>query len=214
VVDGKTAAVILEVVQGEGGVIPGDGEYLRGVQDLCQEHGALFIVDEVQTGFGRTGLMFASEHHGLEPDLFCLAKAMAGGLPVGAVVLGRRLGDLPKKAHGSTFGGNPLVCAAALAAIRYVEAANLPDRAARLGERLLGGLRAISSAQVRDVRGLGLMVAVELRGNAGPYLAALAERGVLALSAGANVIRFLPPLVIDAGQVDTVLEQVAAVLDA
>jgi acetylornithine/LysW-gamma-L-lysine aminotransferase len=214
VVDGKTAAVILEVVQGEGGVIPGDGEYLRGVQDLCQEHGALFIVDEVQTGFGRTGLMFASEHHGLEPDLFCLAKAMAGGLPVGAVVLGRRLGDLPKKAHGSTFGGNPLVCAAALAAIRYVEAANLPDRAARLGERLLGGLRAISSAQVRDVRGLGLMVAVELRGNAGPYLAALAERGVLALSAGANVIRFLPPLVIDAGQVDAVLEQVAAVLDA
>jgi acetylornithine/LysW-gamma-L-lysine aminotransferase len=212
-VDGNTAAVILEVVQGEGGVIPGDGHYLRDVQALCQNKGVLFIVDEVQTGFGRTGRMFAAEHHDLQPDLMCLAKAMAGGLPMGAVLLGPRVGDLPKKAHGSTFGGNPLACAAALAALHFIEATRLPQRAAELGARLLAGLQAIPAPQVRQVRGLGLMVAIELKGNSGPYLAALADLGVLALSAGANVIRFLPALVITAQEVDTVLEQVAAVLE-
>ena len=213
-VDGDTAAVILEVVQGEGGVVPGEGDYLRGVQALCREIGALFLVDEVQTGFGRTGRMFASEHHGLEPDLMCVAKAIAGGLPMGAVLLNPRAGELPKKVHGTTFGGNPLACAAALAAIHYTEAARLPERSADLGARLRAGLEAISSPRVREVRGLGLMVAVEVKGKAAPYLAALAERGVLALSAGANVIRFLPPLVISAAEVDEVVAQVAAVLEA
>ncbi|HIP97281.1 MAG TPA: aspartate aminotransferase family protein [Anaerolineae bacterium] len=211
--DEETAAVILEVVQGEGGVIPGDGEYLRGVQALCRERGALFIVDEVQTGFGRTGRMFASQHHDLWPDLMCVAKSIAGGLPMGAVLIGSRVGELPKKVHGSTFGGNPLACAAALATIAYIEAEGLPQRAAKLGERLISGLRAIPSPLVRDVRGLGLMVGMELKGKVAPYLAALAERGVLALSAGATVMRFLPPLVISAEDVDTVVEQVAAVLN-
>jgi len=123
------------------------------------------------------------------------------------------VGDLPKKAHGTTFGGNPLACAAALATIRYIESAHLPQRAAELGARLLTGLRAVSSPLVREVRGLGLMVGVELKGKAAPYLAALAERGVLALSAGATVMRFLPPLVISAEDVDTVVQQVAAVLE-
>jgi acetylornithine/LysW-gamma-L-lysine aminotransferase len=211
-VDEQTAAVILEVVQGEGGVLPGDGDYLRDVQALCGEQGALFIVDEVQTGFGRTGRMFASEVHNLQPDLMCLAKAIAGGLPMGAVLLGPRVGKLPAKSHGTTFGGNPLVCAAALATIQYIEAEGLAQRAAELGERFLKGLRAISAPQIRQVRGLGLMVAVELKGRAAPYLAELAEQGVLALSAGANVMRFLPPLVISAEDVDTVVEQVAHVL--
>jgi len=211
-VDEETAAVILEVVQGEGGVIPGDSEYLRGVQALCQERGALFIVDEVQTGFGRTGRMFASQHHELQPDLMCVAKSVAGGLPMGAVLIGPRVGNLPKKVHGSTFGGNPLACAAALATIRYIEAEELPQRAAELGTRLMDGLKAIPSPLVREVRGLGLMVGVELKGKSAPYLAALAERGVLALSAGATVMRFLPPLVISAEDVDTVVEQVMKVL--
>jgi acetylornithine/LysW-gamma-L-lysine aminotransferase len=210
--DDQTAAVILEVVQGEGGVVPGDGDYLRGVQALCRERGALLIADEVQTGFGRTGRMFASEHHDLEPDLMCLAKGIAGGLPMGAVLIGSRVGQLPKKSHGTTFGGNPLACAAAVATLRAIEAESLPQRAAERGAQLLDGLWAIGSPLVRQVRGLGLMVAVELKTQAGPYLAALAERGVLALSAGSNVIRFLPPLVISAGDVDTVVEQVAAVL--
>ena len=212
-VDEETAAVILEVVQGEGGVNPGDGEYLRGVQSLCRERGTLFIVDEVQTGFGRTGRMFASLHYDLQPDLMCVAKAIAGGLPMGAVLIGSRVGDLPKKVHGCTFGGNPLACAAALATIRYIEAEHLPQRAAELGARLLAGLKGIPSPRIRQVRGLGLMVGVELKGKSGPYLAALAERGVLALAAGATVMRFLPPLVISAEDVDTVVERVAAVLE-
>jgi acetylornithine/LysW-gamma-L-lysine aminotransferase len=213
-VDEQTAAVILEVVQGEGGVIPGDGHYLRGVQALCQERGALFIVDEVQTGFGRTGRMFASEHHDLKPDLLCSAKAIAGGLPMGAVLIGPRVAPLRRKSHGTTFGGNPLACAAALATIRYIESEGLVQRSAELGSHLLEGLQAISAPQVRQARGLGLMAAVELKERAAPYLAALAERGVLALSAGANVIRFLPPLVISAEDVDTVVEQVSTVLGA
>ena len=211
-IDEETAAVILEVVQGEGGVIPGDGEYLRGVQALCRERGALFIVDEVQTGFGRTGRMFACEHYDLRPDLMCVAKAIAGGLPMGAVLIGPRVGDLPKKVHGSTFGGNPLACAAALATIRYIKAEHLPRRAAELGARLQAGLSAIPSPLVREVRGLGLMVGVELKVKAAPYLARLAGLGVLALSAGATVMRFLPPLVISEEEVDIVVERVETVL--
>ncbi len=212
-VDEETAAVILEVVQGEGGVNPGDPDYLRGVQALCQEQGALFIVDEVQTGFGRTGRMFASQHHDLQPDLMCVAKSIAGGLPMGGVLIGPRVGDLPKKVHGTTFGGNPLACAAALATIGYIESEGLPQRAAELGTRLIAGLQGISSPRIRQVRGLGLMVGVELKGKSAPYLVRLAERGVLALAAGATVMRFLPPLVISAEDVDVVVERVAAVLE-
>ncbi len=211
-VDENTAAVLLEVVQGEGGVIPGDGDYLRAAQALCQERGALLIIDEVQTGLGRTGRMFALEHHDLEPDLACLAKALAGGLPMAAVLIGSRVGPLPAKSHGTTFGGNPLVCAAALATLDYIEAEGLPQRAATLGARLMDGLRAIPSPLVRQVRGLGLMVGVELKTAAAPYLAALAERGVLALTAGATVMRFLPPLVISEEDIGTVVEHVTQVL--
>ena len=210
--DDETAAVILEVVQGEGGVIPGDGPYLRAVQDLCHERGALLILDEIQTGFGRTGRLFACQHHDLQPDLLCLAKGIAGGLPMGAVLMGPRVGPLPKRAHGTTFGGNPLVCAAAIAAINVIKSEKLPQRSAELGDRFLRDLQAILSPAVRQVRGLGLMVAVELKTKSAPYLAALADRGVLALSAGANVMRFLPPLVISREDLDTVVAQVAAVL--
>jgi len=210
--DQDVAAVILEVVQGESGVIVGDGDYLRGVQRLCRERGALFIVDEVQTGFGRTGRMFACEYHGLEPDVLCLAKAIAGGMPMGAVLLGPRVGELPSRVHGSTFGGNPLACAAALAAIRTIEEEALPQRAAELGTYFLSRLWDVDSPLIREVRGLGLMVAIELKRRAGPYLAALMERGVLALSAGLIVMRFLPPLVISAEDVDAVVERVAEVL--
>jgi acetylornithine/LysW-gamma-L-lysine aminotransferase len=210
--DDETAAVILEVVQGEGGVIPGDGDYLRGVQGFCRERGALLIIDEVQTGCGRTGRMWACEHHGLEPDLMCVAKGIAGGLPMGVVLLGERVGQLPGKSHGTTFGGNPLVCAVALATLQFIHSEDLPRRAAELGKRLLDGLQTIDSPIIREVRGLGLMAAVELKESAGSYLAAMAERGVLALTAGSNVMRFLPPLVISPEQIDAVIARVAAVL--
>jgi len=211
-VDEETAGVILEVVQGEGGVIPGKGEYLRGVQEICRQRGALFILDEVQTGFGRTGKMFACEHFGLEPDLMCLAKGVGGGVPFGAVMIHEKLGEMPKRLHGSTFGGNPLACAAALAAIRYLEENDLPRRAAELGEYFIGRLRQLESNIVREVRGLGLMVGIELKKEASPYIEALAKEGVLALSAGPTVIRFLPPLVISREELDKVVEAVEKVL--
>jgi acetylornithine/LysW-gamma-L-lysine aminotransferase len=212
VVTEETAAVILEVVQGEGGIHVGDSDYLHGVQALCQEKGALLIADEIQTGFGRTGKMFACEHYDLRPDLLCVSKGIAGGLPMGAVLIGTRVGELPKRSHSNTFGGNPLCCAAALAAIGYIEAQNLPQRAAERGAQLMAGLRAIQSPRIREVRGLGLMVAIELKEPAGPYLAALAERGVLALTAGPTVMRFLPPLVISAEETDTVIARAAEVM--
>ena len=209
---GDVAGVILEVVQGEGGVVMGEGEYLRAAQALARAHEAVFIVDEVQTGFGRTGRMFACEHHGLEPDLICVAKGIAGGVPMGAVLIHRRLGKMPPKLHGSTFGGNPLACAAALAAIGYIRRERLPERAAELGAHFLGELRGVASPLIREVRGPGLMVGVELRRRAAPYLAAMAERGVLALSAGATVIRFLPPMVITREELSRVVEVLAEVL--
>jgi LysW-gamma-L-lysine/LysW-L-ornithine aminotransferase len=208
----QTAGVILEVVQGEGGVRPGTPEFLRGAQALCRERGALLIVDEVQTAFGRTGRMFACEHYGLEPDLIALAKSMAGGLPMGAALLGERVGQLPPQAHGSTFGGNPLACAASLAAIGYLESNRLPERALELGDWFLGQLKQIDSPLIREVRGLGLMVGIELKQKVTPYLQALMSKGVLALPAGLTVLRFLPPLVIEQDDLKTVAAAVADVL--
>jgi LysW-gamma-L-lysine/LysW-L-ornithine aminotransferase len=211
-IDETTAAVILEVVQGEGGVYPGTAEYLQGAQALCQERGALLIIDEVQTGFGRTGKMFASEHYELEPDLICLAKSIAGGVPMGAVLIGERVGELSPGVHGSTFGGNPLATAASLAALDVLESEALPQRAAEMGEYLLEKLQEINSPLIREVRGLGLMVGIEIKQKVAPYLQALTERGVLAQPAGLTVIRLLPPLVITREQIDRVVETLRAVL--
>lgn len=208
----QTAAVILEVIQGEGGVRPGTAEYLRGAQQLCRERGALLIIDEVQTGFGRTGAMFACEHFGLQPDLLCLAKSMAGGLPMGAVLMGERVGVLPASVHGSTFGGNPLACAASLAAIDYLETNHLAEHAAELGTWFMARLGHIQSPVVREVRGRGLMVGIELKQKVTPYLQALMERGVLALPAGLTVMRFLPPLVISQAELAQAADAVEAVL--
>ena len=212
-VNEDTAAVLLEVVQGEGGVYPGDPEFLSGAQALCRDRGALLILDEVQTGFGRTGRMFAFQHYGLEPDLLCLAKSIAGGVPMGATLIHQRLGEMPVAVHGSTFGGNPLACAAGLAALDVYEQEALPARAAELGAYLIEELNQLESPLVREVRGLGLMVGIEIKQKVAPYLQALAERGVLALPAGLTVIRLLPPLVISRAQLDQVVQALAEVLD-
>jgi len=166
----------------------------------------ILIVDEVQTGFGRTGTMFAIEQFGVIPDVLCLAKSIAGGVPMGAIAFSRRLGELPKRSHSSTFGGNPLACAAAVAAIdehlRLGLARNAADRGAQLHE----GLRSIDSTKVREVRGLGLIQGIELKENAGLTLKTLQEQGVLALGAGPTVVRYLPPLVITAAQIEAVID--------
>ena len=211
-VNDETAAVLLEVVQGEGGVYPGDPDFLRGAQALCHERGAYLILDEVQTGFGRTGKLFAYQHFDLEPDLLCLAKSIAGGVPMGATLIGKRLGEIPVAVHGSTFGGNPLACAAALAALDVYEQEALPERSAELGAYLLERLRQIDSPLIREVRGLGLMVGIEIKQKVAPYLQALSERGILALPAGLTVIRLLPPLVISRSQLDQVVAALAEVL--
>ena len=211
-VDHKVAAVLLEVVQGEGGVRPGTAEFLIKAEEMCRDRGALLILDEVQTGFGRTGKMFALQHYGLDPDLLCVAKSMAGGFPMGATLIGSRLGQLPSQVHGSTFGGNPLGCAAALAAIGFIEEQRLADRAAELGAWFIDQLRQIESPAIREVRGLGLMVGIELKQKVTPYLQELQQHGVLALPAGLTTMRFLPPLVVEQSDLARVVEALASVL--
>ena len=207
----RTAGVLIELVQGEGGVRIASREYLDEVRALCDERGALLIVDEVQTGFCRTGKMFACDHYGLPPDILCLAKAIAGGVPMGAVVCGDKIRDT-RGIHGTTFGGNPLAAAAALAAIDFMERHDLAEQARRKGEHLRATLEPHLPAVVRELRQIGLMVGIELKQPAQPHLATLMERGVFALPAGPTVIRLLPPLVITDEQLDTVAETLIAVL--
>lgn len=207
-----TAAVLVEIVQGEGGVRLGSPAYFRELRRLCTGRGALLIVDEVQTGLGRTGRWLACDHVGLVPDLLCLGKALGGGLPMGAVALGPRVAPLPSGSHGSTFGGNPLACAAALAALDACEREGLVARAAAVGERLLGALQVLRSPVVREVRGLGAMVGIELTQRVTPLLQALMARGLLALPAGPTVLRLLPPLVVSDEQVEQAVAVIAATL--
>ena len=207
-----TSAFIVELVQGEGGVRPATTEFVHEAERLCRERGALLIVDEVQTGFGRTGTMFAIEQFGVVPDVLCLAKSIAGGVPMGAIAFSRRLGDLPKRSHSTTFGGNPLACAAAVATIDEHVRLGLARNAAERGTQLRAGLLSIDSPRVREVRGLGLIQGIELKENAGPTLKTLQEHGVLALGAGPTVVRYLPPLVISAAQVDAVIDATRAAL--
>jgi len=207
-----TAAVLIELVQGEGGVRPASAEYVAGVARLCCERGALLVVDEVQTGFGRTGSMWASERYGITPDLMALAKSIAGGLPMGAVAIHGRFGALPQGSHGSTFGGGPLVCAAARAALRELVERELPRQAAEKGAYTIEKLRELRLPRVREVRGAGLLIGLELKERVQPFLAALMERGVLALPAGPNVLRLLPPLVIEYDQLDRVIAAIGEVL--
>jgi acetylornithine/LysW-gamma-L-lysine aminotransferase len=208
----ETAAFIVELVQGEGGVRPATKEFIVEAARLCHERGALLVIDEVQTGFCRTGTMFALEQYDVVPDLLCLAKAIAGGVPMGAIAFSRAVGDLPKRSHSTTFGGNPLACAAAIAAIAEMRRLGLASAARERGAQLMSGLRAIRSDRIREVRGLGLIVGIDLKENAGPSIKALQDEGVLTLGAGPTVVRYLPPLVITTEQIDRVVAATAKVL--
>ena len=209
-----TAAVILEVVQGEGGVYPASAEYIQAVRQISEARGALLIVDEIQTGFGRTGKIFAIEHYGVTPDMLACAKSLAGGVPMGAVLIGDRVKNLTPGVHGSTFGGNPLSCAAANAALEVMKEEDLPGQAAAKGAYLLEKLKRIESPHVREVRGLGLMIGIELKHKVAPYLKALQEKRIIALNAGMTVIRLLPPLVISYEQIDHLVAALTEVLTA
>ena len=211
-VDQETAAVILEVVQGEGGVYPASAEYIQAARRICEERGALLIVDEIQSGFGRTGKMFAIQHFGVAPDLLACAKSLAGGVPMGAVLIGHKVKNLTPGVHSSTFGGNPLACAAAVAALSVMDEEDLPRQALVKGAYLMDKLRKMESPNIREVRGMGLMIGVELKRKVSPYIKALQEKKIIALNAGMTVIRLLPPLVISYQQIDHLIEVLTEVL--
>ena len=201
----KTAAVLLEPIRGEGGVRVPPDEFLPGVRELCDEKNVLLILDEVQTSFGRTGKMFGCEHWGVTPDVMCLAKPFAGGLPIGITVAKEPImSSLKVGEHSSTFSGSPLVCAAACAAIDVLLEEKLADRAATLGGYFKAKLEELQAKYkiVKEVRGLGLMLGVELRYDVLNIILKAMDRGVIILDAGRNVLRFLPPLVIEKEQID------------
>lgn len=208
-----TAAVLLELVQGEGGVRLATQEYIDAASEICRQRGALLIVDEIQTGFCRTGKMFACEHYDVRPDVMCLAKSIAGGVPMGAILVNDRI-ETKVGTHGSTFGGNPLACAAFLASVKFMEQENLAARAARLGNHFVSEFAASKPAPVREIRHLGLMIGVELRIRANPCLRELQAQGILALPAGTTVLRLLPPLVISELQLEEVAQKLQSVLQA
>jgi ornithine--oxo-acid transaminase len=214
-----TVAVLLEPIQGEGGINVAPAGYLRGVRDLCDRHGLLMLIDEIQTGLGRTGELFCHHHEGgIEPDVMTLGKALGGGVyPVSAALASWRVMEVLQPGdHGSTFGGNPLACAVAEAALDVILDEGLSDRARRMGERLLSGLRTIDSERVVAVRGRGLLVGIEIDPTAGPardFCVALMHRGVLCKETREQVLRLAPPLTIDASAIDWLLEQLRAVLE-
>jgi acetylornithine/LysW-gamma-L-lysine aminotransferase len=214
----QTAAVVFEIVQGESGVNLGSHDFLHTAQRLCRERGALLIVDEIQTGFGRTGRWFAVEHAGLQPDIMCLAKGLGAGFPMGAFAYTAAVrAALTQGVHGSTFGGSPLASAAGLAALHAYRHEALIDRSAHLGAMMLDSLRRRLDgvAAVRDIRGLGLMLAVELRTKVAPVLKSLMiDHGVIALPAGPTVLRLLPPLVITEEQAELGIDAIARVIGA
>lgn len=218
----ETAAMIIEPVLGEGGYCPAPAAFLAGVVERCRAHGILFIADEVQTGCGRTGTMFAVEHYGIEPDIICMAKGIASGFPLSALGTRRELDDRwPQGSHGGTYGGNPIGCAAALATIDVLTAPGFLDNVNARGRQLTDGLGELQRHHtgVRQVRGLGLMVAVELDDPArvSAVTAHCRDEGRLILmSAGTynTVVRWMPPLVVDAGEIDEALGAFGAALKA
>ena len=202
VMDDSISAVIIEPIQGEGGIrVPDDG-YLKGLRELCTEHGALLICDEIQTGF-RTGAPLAVTREGIVPDMLCLSKSIANGLPIGVTVVTEAVSErVPKGSHGGTFSGNPLVCAAGVATLQVLADEHLHSQAAKKGERFQQQVRELGLSQIREVRGRGLLLAVELKKPATPVIRAMQERGVLVLPAGGTVIRFLPSILIEDAQLD------------
>ncbi len=211
-VNDQTAGIILEIVQGEGGVYVGSREYFQQVRQLCDEKGILLIIDEVQTGFCRTGKMFACQHYDLQPDILCVAKSMAGGFPMGAVLCSEKVEVPVGGKHGSTFGGNPLACAAAIAAIDFMIDNKLDIQAVEKGNYFIKQLKKHQFPQVREIRQLGLMIGIELKEKVTPYLIQLMELGVLGLPAGQLVLRLLPPLIISYEEIDEVVDKIVRVL--
>lgn len=208
----NTSAVVLEPVQGEGGVNVPRPDYLRAARQICDDYEALLILDEVQTGFGRTGRWFGKEHSGVRPDIMTLAKAAAGGLPLGVMMAAESVsGGFQKGDHGSTFGGGPLICAASLAAIGAIKKEDLVKRSDEMGRYLRSELR--KNLQAKEVRGLGLMVGVELEEDCAPIVNEAREKGVLLNCTSEHVLRMVPPLVVGREEIDHVVRVLGEILE-
>jgi len=213
----EVAAIFVEPIQGEGGYIVPPAEFLPALQELCRKHGMLLVLDEIQSGFGRTGKMFACEHWGIAPDILCAAKGIASGMPLGAMIARAEVSTWTRSTHGSTFGGNPVACAAALATIQLLED-GLVENAAKMGALLKEKLTALKTrrAAIAEVRGLGLMIGVDFAradGSGAPdaklrdrVMQLCFEKGLLLLSCGQSTLRFCPPLIVNAEEVKTAVE--------
>ena len=215
-VNDKTVAVLLEAVQGEGGVTPATEEFMKGVRALCDEKNLLMIVDEVQTGMGRTGTWFAWQGYDVQPDLFTCAKALGGGLPMGALVSNAKLADvLVAPSHASTFGGNPVAASAALAVIDVIESEGLLAKATEVGALFREALQGFVDQydKLLEVRGKGLMLGLVVDGDAKEVVEALQGQGLLALTAGPHVVRFLPPLVLKDTDLEEAVDMISDALD-
>ena len=208
--------MFVEPIQGEGGYLVPPDDFLPRLRELTHKHGILLVADEVQSGMGRTGHLLAVEHWDVEPDIVCLAKGIASGLPLGAFIARAEQMSWPPGSHGSTFGGNPVACAAGLVTLDLLEE-GLMENAAKVGEQLKDGLREIAAThnEISDVRGLGLMLAIEFRtaDQAAALVQSAFERGLLLLTAGTRAVRICPPLVIDRDEAATALEIIASALD-
>ncbi len=210
----NTVAVFTELIQGEAGVYPPKEGFPQELRELCDDNDLILVDDEVQTGIGRTGKMFAFEHYGIVPDVVCIAKAIAGGLPMGATIASEELWDKMEIGdHNTTFGGNPLVCAAANATIDIIREENLIENSAKQGEKILSNLNifAKESQKIKDVRGKGLMIGVQYKTKVNEMIKTAEKMGVLLLNAGLTVIRILPPLVINDQQVERILNVFKAI---
>lgn len=210
----NTAAILIEPIQGEAGInIPPKG-FLKGARELCTEHNVLFLADEIQTGFGRTGKPFASDWEDVTPDIYIMGKALGGGVfPISAIAANKEiLGVFEPGSHGSTFGGNPLGCAVAIAALNVLEDEKLVDRSLELGEYFKSKLSEIKNPIIKEVRGRGLFIGVELTEKARPYCEMLKGKGLLCKETHENIIRFAPPLIITKEELDWAIERIIDVL--
>lgn len=214
-IDENTAAVMLEVVQGEGGVIPAEPSFLTELESICKKNNVLMIIDEIQTGIGRTGKRFGYEHYHIEPDIFTLAKGLGNGLPIGAMVAKKDLGDtFGPGVHGSTFGGNPLAMAAAKAVLETMFTdefmQQVQAKAKYMSERLESEIRPLQP--VKAIRQKGLMIGIECEGSIATIVSSLIDQGILTLVAGENVLRLLPPLTVSEAEIDQAIEKIKLVL--
>jgi LysW-gamma-L-lysine/LysW-L-ornithine aminotransferase len=206
VISEETAAVFLEPIQGEGGIRIPNQEYFKEVKKICEEKGALLVIDEIQTGMGRTGKLLAIEHFGISPDIICMAKGLAGGMPVGAVLIKNHISEkLFSGCHTNTFGGNPLVCTAGLATLDYIEKNNLLMNAKETGNYFVSRLKKINSPIIREIRGYGLMIAIDLKVKCTEYTRKLQDNGIIVIPTGSTVLRLLPPIIFSKENVDEVM---------